>query len=93
MPCRIPSKGSSYCAAKANPATLGLRWQQSDDATGYTIWFGIAPDKLYSNIMVYGRNEYWFKGMDKDLPYYFQIEAFNENGIGKKTTVLRVGVE
>ena len=78
---------------KSESRNAWLRWQQSGDATGYTIWFGIAPDKLYSNIMVYGRNEYWFKGMDKDLPYYFQIEAFNENGIGKKTTVLRVGVE
>jgi hypothetical protein len=30
--------------------------------------------------------------MDKGLPYYFQIEAFNENGIGKRTAVMRVEV-
>ncbi len=78
---------------KSEPRNAWLRWQQSNDATGYTIWFGIAPDKLYNNIMLYGRNEYWFKGMDKDLPYYFQIEAFNENGIGKRTWVMRAGVE
>lgn len=78
---------------KSESRNAWLRWQQSNDATGYTIWFGIAPDKLYNNIMVYGRNEYWFKGMDKDLPYYFHIEAFNENGIGKRTGVARAGVE
>jgi len=78
---------------KSESRNAWLRWQQSNDATGYTIWFGIAPDKLYNNIMVYGRNEYWFKGMDKNLPYYFQIEAFNENGIGKRTGVTRAGVE
>jgi xylan 1,4-beta-xylosidase len=77
---------------KSEPRNAWLRWQQADDATGYTIWFGIAPDKLYSNIMVYGRNEYYFSGMDKGLPYYFQIEAFNENGIGKRTGVMRVEV-
>ncbi len=78
---------------KSEPRNAWLRWQQSNDAVGYTIWFGIAPDKLYNNIMVYGRNEYWFKGMDKDLPYFFQIEAFNENGIGKRTGVTRAGGE
>ena len=67
-----------------------LKWQSSDDAFGYTIYTGIAPDKLYNNIMVLGSNEYYFDGMDRDLPYYFQIEAFNENGIGPKTAVLRV---
>jgi len=74
---------------KSDSRNAWLRWQQNDNATGYTIWFGIAPDKLYNNIMVYGRNEYWFKGMDKDVPYFFQIEAFNENGIGPRTEIFK----
>lgn len=74
---------------KSDSRNAWLRWQQSDDATGYTIWFGITPDKLYNNIMVYGRNEYWFKGMDKDLPYFFQIEAFSENGIGPRSEIFK----
>lgn len=67
-----------------------LKWQSSDDAQGYTIYAGIAPDKLYTSIMVYGSNEKYFLGMDKSLPYYFQIEAFNENGIGERTPVIKV---
>jgi hypothetical protein len=67
-----------------------LRWQPVDNAIGYTIYMGIAPDKLYNNIMVYGKNEYFFNGMDKGLPYYFQIEAFNENGISARTKVIEV---
>lgn len=67
-----------------------LKWKQSGEATGYTIYTGISPDKLYTNIMVYGKNEYYFKGMDKTLPYYFQIEAFNENGLSKRTKVIKV---
>jgi hypothetical protein len=27
--------------------------------------------------------------MDKDRPYYFTIEAFNENGISSRTPVLK----
>ncbi|MBS1504216.1 MAG: xylosidase, partial [Bacteroidetes bacterium] len=74
----------------SEPHNAWLRWQPVDNAIGYTIYTGIAPDKLYNNIMVYGKNEYFFNGMDKDLPYYFQIEAFNENGISARTKVIEV---
>jgi len=66
-----------------------LKWKTVDNATGYTIYSGIAPDKLYTSVMVYGANEYYFRAMDKDKPYYFCIEAFNENGIGKRTAVIK----
>ncbi|MDE3058568.1 MAG: family 43 glycosylhydrolase [Bacteroidota bacterium] len=66
-----------------------IKWAQSDDAVGYTIYFGSASDKLYNSIQVYGANEYFFAGMTKDIPYYFQIEAFNESGIGKRTAVVK----
>ena len=66
-----------------------LQWKQSDDAVGYTIYAGIAPDKLYTSVQVYGRNEYYFTAMHKDMPYFFQIEAFNESGIGIRSAVVR----
>ena len=65
-----------------------LKWQASDDAQGYTIYTGITPDKLYTSIIVYGTNERYFSGMDKNRPYYFQIEAFNENGISERIGVI-----
>jgi hypothetical protein len=67
-----------------------LKWQVNENATGYVIYTGTAPDKLYNSIMVYGTNEYYFSAMEKGQPYYFQIEPFNENGIGKRTTVVKV---
>ncbi len=67
-----------------------LKWQLMDDATGYTIYSGIAPDKMYNSVMVYGKNEYYFRAMDIDRSYYFQIEAFNENGISKRTAPQKV---
>jgi hypothetical protein len=65
-----------------------LKWRQNSNATGYVIYSGIAPDKLYTSVMVYGNNDYYFKSMDKDKTYYFQIEAFNENGVGERTETL-----
>ncbi len=67
-----------------------LKWQVNNNATGYTIYTGTSPDKLYTSIMVYGVNEYYFSAMEKDQPYYFQVEAFNEKGIGKRTMILKV---
>ena len=67
-----------------------LKWQVNEKATGYMIYTGTAPDKLYTSMMVLGTNEYYFSAMEKDQPYYFQIEAFNESGIGKRTEVIKV---
>lgn len=64
-----------------------IKWKPVDNAFAYNIYYGTAADKLYSCIMVHDLNEYWFKAMDKDKPYYFSIEAINENGVSERTTV------
>jgi len=67
-----------------------IKWQPSDNAYAYNIYMGVAPDKLYNSVMVYNTNEYWFAGMDRTMPYYFQIESINENGVSRKTNVIKV---
>ena len=67
-----------------------LKWQWSNDAYAYNIYTGTAPDKLYTSIMVYNANEYYFSAMERDRPYYFQIEPVNEAGAGKRTAVIKV---
>ena len=67
-----------------------LKWRQSPDATGYAIYSGIAADKLYTSQMVYGENDCYFRAMDRDRAYYFQIEAFNENGTSARSAVVEV---
>jgi hypothetical protein len=67
-----------------------LKWQENDRAVGYTVHFGVAPDKLYNSIMVYGANEYLLAALDRGGEYYMQIEAFNEAGIGRRTAVVKV---
>ncbi len=39
--------------------------------------------------MVYNANEYWLKTMDKEKPYYFIIEAINENGVSVSSPVYK----
>ena len=63
-----------------------LKWTPSEDAYAYNIYIGTEPDKLYNSVMVYNANEYYYTGMDATKPYYFAIEAINENGTSPRTT-------
>ena len=67
-----------------------ITWDQKKNIQGYNILWGIAPDKLYSSYMVYGKNQLELKSLGTDQSYYFSIEAFNENGISQQSKLLRV---
>ena len=73
---------------KGERRSVWFKWQQEQNADGYVIYFGKSPDKLYGSIMVYGKTEYYFNGLDRSDAYYFQIEAFNENGIGERGPII-----
>ena len=88
-----PGEVQNFIPLRTSPKIKGERrnvwfkWSQESNADGYVIYFGKAPDKLYGSIMVFGKNEYYFNGLDKSDIYYFQIEAFNNNGIGVKSAI------
>ncbi|VXB63764.1 Xylosidase [Flavobacterium sp. 9AF] len=91
-----PKKVENFMVLRADKNKFGerrsswIRWQQNEGADGYVIYFGKSPDKLYGSIMVYGKNDYFFTGMDRTDTYYFQIEAFNANGISERTEIIKV---
>lgn len=90
-----PEPVKNFVPLRADPKKHGerrsiwMKWQQNEKADGYVIYFGKSPDKLYGSIMVYGKNEYFFTGADRTDAYYFQIEAFNNNGISEKSEVYK----
>src|SRR5690606_33835855 len=69
---------------------ISLSWAKQNQAQGYNIRWGIAPDKLYSSWMVYGDNELLLKSLNTDQTYYFAIEAFNENGVSTLSTIQKI---
>lgn len=81
-------KNFAVLRTEADKRSAWLRWAPVDGAYAYNVYFGLAPDKLYSCIMVHGANDYTFKGMDKDRPYYFTIESINENGVSGRMPVV-----
>ena len=89
-----PEQVSDFIVLRSPPGKAGerrsiwMKWQQDSLADGYVIYWGKSPDKLYGSIMVYGKNEYYFTGADRSDAYYFQIEAFNNNGISERSAIV-----
>lgn len=65
-----------------------LSWDAVDGATGYVIYWGIEKDKLNLSALMYGEPGYELRALNTDNGYYYQVEAFDENGISKRSEVL-----
>lgn len=79
---KAPQKIKNFTANRhTDRRDITIGWEPVKGAQGYNVIWGIAPDKLYSSWMVYGRNELTMKCLTTDQDYYFAIEAFNENGV------------
>ena len=70
--------------------TVNLKWNKIENAQGYTIYFGIDPTKLYNSVMIYNNTSYQLNSLNIKPDYYFTIEAFNENGISPRITIMKV---
>ena len=88
---KVPAKVKNFTVGrKTDRRDAVLKWQAQSDCQGYHVYWGIAPDKLYNSWMVYGENSLLLKSLSVDQPYYFAIEAFNENGISERSKPFRV---
>ncbi len=65
-----------------------LRWDAVAGATGYVIYWGIQEDRLNLSALLYGEPNYELRALNTDQGYYYQVEAFNENGISERSEIL-----
>ena len=80
----LPSAVSGENAERTSATEARLSWNSQNDAMGYCIRLGIAPDKLYNSILLYGQNDYTVTFLNKETEkYYFAVDSFNESGITK----------
>ncbi len=54
-----------------------LLWKPVEGADGYVVRYGIEPNKLYNNYMVYDGNTLTVHSLNKKPDYYFEVEAFD----------------
>jgi hypothetical protein len=88
----VPDKVQNFVVLRGDSERRNawLKWTVNPTATGYHIYFGSDPTKLYNSVLLYSVSEYYCIALDKNKPYYFQIEAFNESGIGARSEVFKV---
>lgn len=63
-------------------------WKPVEGAYAYNIYYGIAPNKLYNCIMVHESTERYFRGLNKGVTYFAQIEAIGETGVSVRSKVI-----
>lgn len=79
---KLPDKSSECVGERKNATTATIKWKLQDGAVGYCIRMGIAPDKLYNSILVYGDSGFDISFLNEEVrKYYFAVDTFNENGI------------
>ncbi len=60
-----------------DPRNATLLWQPVSGADGYIVRYGIEPGKLYNHAMVYDACTVFIHSLNRDEPYYFEVEAFD----------------
>ena len=87
---KVPSTVDDFTVIRedADPRKARVEWPKDENATGYIINYGIDKSKLYSSVMVYDTSSLMLTGLNKDVAYYFSIDAFNESGIASGTKVI-----
>lgn len=66
-----------------------LDWDQVKNAQGYVLYWGIKPDRLNNSALIYSKSDFELRALNLDQTYFFQVEAFNENGISAKSSILK----
>ncbi|TGV02174.1 family 43 glycosylhydrolase [Flavivirga rizhaonensis] len=84
-----PEAPSNFMASRqSDRRNTDLTWNPVKGATGYVVYWGISKDKLNLSAFMYDTSNYELRALNTNTSYYYQVEAFNENGISKKSDIL-----
>ncbi len=85
-----PEKPEIFSAQRSEKdrRDVTLRWKPVSGAYAYEILYGVAPDKLYSSLLVHDADHYNSHALNVDSPYYFQIRSVGETGLSKPSEVI-----
>ncbi|NMC40069.1 MAG: family 43 glycosylhydrolase [Bacteroidales bacterium] len=87
----LPSSVNDFTVSRdeADTRKAVVEWPGDNNATGFIVNYGVDANKLYSSVMVYGTNKLLIPGLNRDVKYYFSVDAFNESGITKGKNIVQ----
>jgi hypothetical protein len=81
----VPGKPDSIIVKReVDKRNAYVSWKSIENATGYTLYWGINKDFLNNSLMVYGESYINLRALNVDQDYFFAVEAFNQNGVSEK---------
>lgn len=84
-----PAKPANFAVVRQkDKRNADLAWDADPKATGYMIYWGIDKDHLNLSAQMYDQAAYELRALNSDQGYYYQVEAFNENGISERSEIL-----
>jgi len=88
---KVPGKINDFKLERNETDTrrAKIEWPKDNLATGYIVNYGTENNKLYTSVMVYDTNSVMLPGLNKDVTYFFSVDAFNESGISRGTKILK----
>ena len=94
---KVPAVPTMTAKRQKDQRNADLSWTKLPNrpdapVTGYNVRWGIAPDKLYQTYQFWHDHQDHFelRALNVGVPYYFAIEAFNENGVSGVSEVVGV---
>ena len=78
----LPKKAQNVKTQLRTPVDLDVSWTDgaADQAAGYVVNWGFAPEKLYHSYQVFDTNAS-IGALVKDQAVYVRVDSFNESGI------------
>jgi hypothetical protein len=91
----VPATPARLSATRhADDRDATIRWARVSGAIGYNIRFGIRPDRLTLTHQLWADElgngatlEKELRSLNKGVPYWVAVEAFNETGVSKLSPV------
>ncbi|WP_373055869.1 family 43 glycosylhydrolase [Zunongwangia sp. H14] len=88
---KLPKQPSKFeVLRQEDRRNASASWKEVPGAMGYVLYWGIEKEKLNNSVMIYAENEYELRALNVSQDYYFQVEAFSENGISERSKILHI---
>lgn len=67
-------------------------WRTVPKVVGYNVLWGINPEQLHQTYQVFADKSpvLEIRALTVGQPYYFAIEAFDENGVSPRSAIVRI---
>lgn len=84
-----PSKPQKFTVHRqSDRRNADLSWQPVPGALGYVVYWGLKKDRLNNSVLMYDQTSYQLRALNRSNTYYYQVEAFNQNGRSAKSETL-----